>query len=102
VSKPRFTVRLLRAAEEDLDEIIRYIAADNPPAAESILSRIEKGITLLKSRPRIGRIPEDENLVRSGYRVLVGEDYLIFYTQEERTIFVHRIVHGARDYLRLL
>jgi plasmid stabilization system protein ParE len=66
------------AAEEDLNEIVGYIAADNPPAAESILNRIEKGITPLKSRPLIGRIPEDEDLVRSGYRVPVVQDYLIF------------------------
>ncbi|MBL7995484.1 type II toxin-antitoxin system RelE/ParE family toxin, partial [bacterium] len=38
----------------------------------------------------------------AGYRYLIVDNYLIFYTIEEETIFVHRIIHGARDYRRLL
>lgn len=102
MSKPKFTVRLLRAAEEDLSGILEYISADNPKAAEETLSWIEKDLQLLGSQPQLGRIPDDENLVRMGYRFLVVLDYLVFYTLEDQTILVHRIVHGARDYLRLL
>jgi toxin ParE1/3/4 len=102
VSKPKFSLRLLRAAEEDLTEIVEYIAAENLTAAESILNRIEKDLQLLTRQPHLGRVPGDENLVRMGYRYLVTLDYLSFYTIEDQTILVHRIVHGARDYLRLL
>jgi len=102
VSKRRFTVRLLRAAEEDLTDILEYIAADNPAAAGATLNRIEKDLQLLSFQPQLGRIPDEEDLVRMGYRLLVVLDYLIFYTLEEQTILVHRIVHGARDYLPLL
>ncbi len=41
-------------------------------------------------------------LARMGYRHLIVENYLIFYEIENRTIFVHRILDGARDYLSLL
>ena len=102
MTKPEFTVRLLRAAEEDLNDIIEYIAADNPSAAAAVLDRIENDLRLLSQQPQLGRIPEEEDLVRMGYRFLIVRDYLIFYTLEEKTILVHRIVHGARDYLRLL
>jgi toxin ParE1/3/4 len=102
VTKSKFTVRLLRAAEEDLNDILEYIAADNPSAAAAALNRIENDFRLLSQQPQLGRIPEEEDLVRMGYRFLVVRYYLIFYTLEERTILVHRIVHGARDYLRLL
>jgi toxin ParE1/3/4 len=101
VTKTKFTVRLLRAAEEDLNDILEYIAADNPSAAAAVLDRIERDFRLLSQQPRLGRIPEEEELVRMGYRFLVVRDYLIFYTLEEGTILVHRIVHGDRDYLRL-
>ena len=37
-----------------------------------------------------------------GYRLLIVENYLIFYEIENRTILVHRILDGARDYLSLL
>ena len=102
MKKPSCAVRLLRAAEEDLSEIYEYIAADNLKAAEAILTRIEKDLELLAREPQLGRIPGDEELVRMGYRYLIVADYLVFYTFEEQTVLVHRIIHGARDYLRLL
>ena len=102
VSKSKLTVRLLRAAEDDLSGIVEYIAAENPRAAEEILERIEKDFQLLTSQPYLGRIPEEDELLNMGYRYVVVLNYLLFYTVEERTILVHRIVHGARDYLRLL
>ncbi len=102
VSKPKFTVRLLRSAEEDLSEIVEFIAAENVTAAVSILERIEKDLQLLAHQPHLGRIPEEEELVRMGYRFLVILNHLAFYTVEERTVLVHRIIHGARDYLRIL
>ena len=102
MAKPKFTVRLLRAAEEDLSEILEYISVDNPKAAERTLIHLDKRLALLARQPHLGRIPNDEELVRMGYRVLIISDYLAFYTLEERTVLVHRIIHGARDYLRLL
>jgi toxin ParE1/3/4 len=102
VSRPEYSIRLLRIAEEDLWDIVSYIAADRPSAAERLADRIEKDLQLLARNPRLGRIPEEEELLRSGYRYLIVESYLIFYTLEEKTILVHRILHGARDYLNLL
>ena len=102
MKKPKYTVRLLRVAEDDLDEIISYITAENRTAAETIATKIEKNLAQLSFYPHLGKIPKDEELGRLGYRFLVVENYLIFYTIEERTILVHRIIHGARDYLNLL
>jgi toxin ParE1/3/4 len=102
VSQPEYSVRLLRIAEDDLTEIIAYIAAERPSAAEKLATRTEKNLHLLARNPHLGRIPNDEELLRVGYRYLIVEDYLIFYTIEAKTILVHRILHGARDYLNLL
>ena len=100
--RPERAVRLLRVAEDDLVEIVTYVAADRPSAAQALATKIEKNLQLLARNPHLGRIPEEEDLVKAGYRYLVVENYLIFYTIEERTIYVHRILHGARDYLRLI
>ena len=102
MSRRSYSVRLLPAAEDDLTEIILYIAADNPIAAEKLLQRIQKNLSLLSSNPKLGRVPREEHLARMGYRHLIVENYLIFYEIENRTIFVHRILDGARDYLSLL
>ena len=102
MSRPEHSVRLLRVAEEDLAEIITYIAADRPSTAGALATKIEKNLKLLARNPGLGRIPNEEELFRLGYRHLVVENYLIFYTIEDRAIIVHRILHGARDYLGML
>jgi len=67
-----------------------------------LANKIEKNLALLSEHPMLGRGPKEEELSRLGYRYLVVEDYLIFYTIEGAAICVHRILHGARDYQRLL
>ena len=101
MNKPKYTVRLLRVAEDDFNEIVTYIAAENRAAAEMIATKIEKNLIRLSFYPYLGKIPKDEELSRLGYRFLVVENYLIFYTIEEQTILIHRIIHGARNYLNL-
>jgi toxin ParE1/3/4 len=101
VKRPRYTVRLLRAAEDDFTEIVSYVAAERADAAEALAQRIETSLRLLAANPYLGRVPKDVALLDLGYRYLIVQNYLIFYVIEERTIFVHRIVHGARDFLEL-
>jgi toxin ParE1/3/4 len=97
-----YQIRFLSIAEEDFNEIISFIAADNPTAADKIANKIEKNLELLSDNPNLGRIPREEEIKNLGYRYLIVQDYLIFYTIEESTIFIHRILHGARDYKALL
>jgi toxin ParE1/3/4 len=98
----KYQIRLLSIAEEDFTEIISYISADNPTAANSFANKIEKNLHLLSANPNLGRIPRDEEIRNLGYRYLTVQNYLIFYTIEEKIIFIHRILHGARDYKKLL
>jgi toxin ParE1/3/4 len=94
----KYQIRLLRIAEEDLTEIISFIAADNQTAANKIADKIEKSIELLSENPMLGRIPRDEDIKNLGYRYIIVSDYIIFYTIEEKTIYIHRILHSARNY----
>ena len=43
-------------------------------------------------------MPEEEWLTKLGYRYIVIDKYLLFYTLEGNTCIIHRIIHGARDY----
>ncbi len=98
----KYQIRLLKIAEEDFAGIISFIASDNPDAAEALVNKIEKNIELLSGNPMLGRIPRDEDIKNLGYRYIIVQNYIVFYTIEERTIFIHRILHGARDYKTLL
>lgn len=98
----KYTVRLLPIAEQDVDEIVAHIALDNLKAALKLADRFESDLAMLSSYPELGRLPRDGDLRDLGYRYLIVADYLVFYTVEKRTIIVHRILHGSRDYKELL
>ena len=98
----KYQIRFLRIAEEDFTEIVSYIAAENPAAANSFAIKIEKNLELLSKNPLMGRIPRNEEIRNLGYRYLIVKNYIIFYTVEDKTILIHRILHGARDYKSIL
>ncbi|KAF0146786.1 MAG: RelE/StbE family addiction module toxin [Ignavibacteria bacterium] len=98
----KYQIRLLRIAEEDFTEIISFIAADNSKAAANLADKIEKNLELLSDNPLLGKSPSDSDLKLLGYRYLIIENYLIFYTIEKKTILIHRMLHGARNYKSLL
>ncbi len=96
------TVRLLAVAGQDLQELISYLAAENHDAAATALDRIETQLQALQRHPFLGRTPNDPRLARLGYRVLVIHNYLAFYKVKGKTVLIHRVLHGARDFVRLL
>jgi len=97
-----YQIRLLKIAEDDFTEIISYIAAENPNAADALASKIEKNLDILSQNPNLGRIPRDEEIRNMGYRYIIVKNYIIFYTIESKTIYIHRMLHGARNYKSLL
>ncbi len=98
----KYQIRLLKIAEDDFKEIITYIAADNPKAAQSLANKIESNLELLSANPQLGRVPRDNDIKEMGYRYLIVHNYIIFYTIENKTIYIHRILHGARNYKTIL
>jgi toxin ParE1/3/4 len=102
VSRREHTVRLLSPAENDLADILLYIAADNPAAAEKFANTIERRLRGLQKHPYSGRIPADHRIAKMGYRYLVIENYPFFYVVEDAEVFIHRIIHDVRDYKELL
>ncbi len=98
----KYTVRLLSIAEQDLVDLVSYLAAENSRAAAEVLDHIEARLEALQSRPFVGRVPHSPKLTALGYRVLVIDNYLVFYKVKGNAVLVHRILHGARDLLRVL
>jgi addiction module RelE/StbE family toxin len=98
----KYKIRLLKIAEEDFTEIIEFIAVDNPTAADKVATKIESNLELLSENPLLGRIPRDKEIRSLGYRFLTVQSYIIFYTIEDKTIYIHRILHGTRNYKSIL
>jgi len=97
-----YEIRYLSTAEKDLIDIFEYIKRDNPTAAISLLEKFDKSISQLVENPFLGVIPKDERLKKLGYRMLIVDQYLIFYIVKHRTIHIRRIIHGTRQYSFLL
>jgi len=100
--KKRIEVRLLPQAEEDLLEILEYVALDNVSASEKLANLFEKSFSLLEEYPLSGRLIREARLRVLQYRFLIMGRYLIFYLFRNNKVIVCRILHGARDYMSIL
>ena len=95
-------VTYLPAAVRDLEEILDYVRRDSLERAEKLLVKFEAEIARLARFPQLGVMPKDPYLASKGYRVLIIENYLVFYVAAKRTIRIRRVIHGARRYDFLL
>ncbi len=93
----KYILRYLPVALDDLISIFDWIAGDNPANAAAFIKKLDQHIGRLEIHPFLGRIPRDDKLKNSGYRVLVVESYLVFYIVRGKTVEIHRIVHGSRN-----
>ena len=90
-----YRVILSRPALRDLGEIARYIAQDNPTAAERVGMEMVHLAESLAALPRRG----GQFRGRPGVRRLVSEPSLITYRIDEtpRIVYVLRFWHAKRD-----
>ena len=81
-------------AAADLDDIIEFIALDDPAAAERVYRVIKAATDRLRDFPEIGhpgRLPGTRELS------VVSLPYVITYEVERETVTVIAVFHGARD-----
>ncbi len=82
-------------AEEDLAEIVRYIALESPRAAYEVHDRIKEAMVVLAKHPSIGR----SGRVRGTRELVVsGTPFIVAYRVVNRAISILRVVHGARKW----
>ena len=93
----KYTLRYLPIAEEDLISILDWIAKDSPSRALKFIDKLEEKIGKLRQFPLLGRIPRNLKLREYGYRVLVVEEYLVFYIIRKKIVEVHRVIRASRD-----
>lgn len=81
-------------AENDLNDIADYIAADNPRAALNLVGMIKKRAEDIGWMPLIGR----EGRVKSTREMPVTSNYLLVYQVSNETVTIMRVLHGRRKY----
>jgi len=90
----KYKIVFTKAAESDLDNIIEYIAEDNPDRAISFVQELRMACTdTLALVPKAGAEFLDA-------RYFVFGNYIVVYDVDDtnQTIIVHMITHGSRQW----
>jgi toxin ParE1/3/4 len=82
-------------AFNDLDSAGKYIAEDNPNAAERIASRIQEAVEYLVEQPNMGR-PGRLNGTRE--LVVSGTPFIVVYWVRDGLVQILRVLHHARKW----
>ena len=88
-------IRWLHLALFDLDELMGYIAKDNPEAADKVANKIWQTTRLLSDHPAMGkpgRVPGTREMVVS------GTSYILPYRVAANEVQILRVLHGARKW----
>ena len=83
-------------SRDDLRDIVRFIASDNPERAESFAYELMARTDMLQDHPEIGRsVPEHRNVT---VRELIFRPYRIVYRvdHERKVVEIVRVWHAAR------
>jgi toxin ParE1/3/4 len=91
-----FKIIWSRQARDDLRDIVTFIAANNPPVAESFGFRLMAKVDLLEQFPQIGRVVPEQRDVN--VREVILPPYRIVYRVlvASHAVAVARGWHGAR------
>jgi toxin ParE1/3/4 len=87
------------SARRDLLDILEYIARDKPGAALRYVERLEAECHRLANNPHSGTQRDD---LLPNLRAWSFDSYVIFFRPADDGIEIVRVVHGARDYDRIL
>ena len=79
----------------DLEQSADYIARDSPAYAGAFVQRIRSAAESLRDLPRLGRVVPE--LGHEITRELLVDNYRLIYEIRADTLYILRLVHGARD-----
>lgn len=95
----KFSVHLIKDAQDDLFDIYRYVAEeDSPERAGRLIDSIEEVCNGLEELPERGHLPPElERIGIFSYREVHFKPYRIIYQIMDKDIFIHCILDGRRD-----
>jgi toxin ParE1/3/4 len=101
-----YDVQVSFAANQDLNEIARYIANElkEPETAFQLISKIKEEVLSLNQLPKRHGLLRDENLSLHGIRAIPIENYIAFYlvNDDNLKVYILRILYNKRNWANLL
>lgn len=82
-------------ADADIDDIVTWLAARSPNAADRASEALFKAINLLRDQPQLGPAKSaDERELYVGFGLF---GFVIRYKVAEDVVIIQRVFHGAQD-----
>ena len=104
MANKEYTLRFLPLFEDDLNEIVDYIAFElqNPVAADALVDEVQQAIAdRLPFAESFEPFRSSRNRKHPYYRISV-KNYTIFYVVIGNTMEVRRILYSRRDWMNLM
>jgi plasmid stabilization system protein ParE len=79
----------------DLEEIRRFIADNNPDAADLLMAELFNAMRSLVKFPGKGHRRSD--LTTQPLRFIVVQEYLVAYVPEDDPLWIVSVIHGRRN-----
>lgn len=97
-------VKLTEKFLDELKSITTYIIQNSQSEVPGLkfYEGIQHSVMNLKDFPELGVVPRYRALRLKDFRVLIVENYLVFYRIEEEIVMVYHIVHAKQDYKNLI
>ena len=92
----KYKVNLTQHGQNDLEHIFYYIAADSVNNAANFVFELEKKIYSLETFPDRHPLISENEFFGTDYRHLIYKKYRIVYRIAENSVFILRIIHGAK------
>ena len=98
----KYDIRIFYEAENDLDEIVDYLATLSEQAAIKYYDLIIEKIRTLIKIPERCPLVKDTQLRLRGYRMLLVNNYIVFFIINNKTVEIRRILYAKRQYQAFL
>ena len=100
----KYKIQYLELALSDLQDIVSYISRQlaASQATHDLIRKLDKAISNLEYFPFSGKSYSSDKRLKDEYRLLIVENYLVFYVVKDYIVEIRRIIYGKRKYDRLL
>lgn len=89
---------------DDLDDLVDYISNElgSPASAERLFESILEKAHLFADFPGAAAVLRTPSGISTGYRYMICENWMVFFSLEEQRALVVRILYGKSNYMKTL
>ena len=98
----KLKIKINPIAIKDIRDAKEYIREENSSTIIKFSKRITDSIESLAEFPELGIELSKKVSVKTNYRYLIVDEYIIFYKFDSSNLFIYRILNGKRDYMKIL